>query len=223
MYMVMGIWLKDWVDLTFCHCFTIGFGIMSNLSVTWGGLFCLFKWEITISCLTSLNLVFILDNTFFEEHTWCWLVIAWSLVTWQAFIFHSYLDLCQGPNSGWWKAVRSYVFIHLHSGFVWKAILTLDNLLHHEMTLVLSVIKPLRISQPCTLHSSTDSIWTPHGLHESIWTPHGLHLKRNLTYNFIQNPSGLHSDSRWNPSGLQMEFTYSILSSCICTYIWYTV
>ena len=54
----------------------------------------------------------------------------------------------------------------------------------------------------CTLHSPTDS----------IWTPHGLHLERNLTYNFVQNPSGLH-----------MEFTYSILSSCICTYISYAI
>ena len=24
MYMVMGIWLKDWLNLSFCHCFTIG-------------------------------------------------------------------------------------------------------------------------------------------------------------------------------------------------------
>ena len=132
MYMVMGIWLKDWVDLTSCHCFPIGFGIMSNLSVTWGGRS-------------------VLTNKKSPSHVWnglCWLVIAWSLVTQQAFIFHSYLDLCQDPNSEWWKAVISYLFIHLHSGFVWKAILILVNLFHHDMTLVLNVIKHLRISQP---------------------------------------------------------------------------
>ena len=151
MYMVMGIWLKDWVDLTSCHCFEPtclshgeGCFVLTNKkspSHVWPHL--TFYSSLTILALKSINGL-------------CWLVIVWSLVTWQAFIFHSYLDLCQGPNREWWKAVRSHLSIHLHSGFVWKEILTLVNLFHHDMTLVLNVRIPLRISQPI--------------IHEEFWS-----------------------------------------------------
>ena len=58
----------------------------------------------------------------------------------------------------------------------------------------------------CTLHSPTDS----------IWTPHGLHLERNLTYNFVQNPSRLHSDFTQTPDGIQVDSTWSsLILSCL--------
>ena len=92
-----------------------------------------------------------------------------------------YLDLCQGPNSEWWKAVISYLFIHLHSGFVWRAILILVNLFHHDMTLVLNMIKHLRISQPIsTLHShclSNGFRWTFVGPCHFRWTQRTVRQK----------------------------------------------
>jgi hypothetical protein len=64
----------------------------------------------------------------------------------------------------------------------------------------------------CSLPSPTDSRWSPGGLHKSMWSPDGVHLKKISAYNSVQNPYGLHMDSyglhlesTWNPSCLQMD------------------
>ena len=74
MYMVMGIWLKDWVDLTSCHCFTIGFGIMPNLSFTREPLYH-FIWIAIMLSLSIINLDWISFRTTIPHGWWA----DWSL------------------------------------------------------------------------------------------------------------------------------------------------
>ena len=63
---------------------------------------------------------------------------------------------------------------------------------------------------PCTLHSPTDSIWTPHGLHKSTWTPSRKDFNLQFYLKSIWTPPGLHLESTWNPSGLQMELIHGL-------------
>ena len=70
----------------------------------------------------------------------------------------------------------------------------------------------LKAARPvgCTLHSPTDSIWTPHGLHKSTWTPSRIDFNLQFYLKSIWTPPGLHLESTWNPSGLQMELIHGL-------------
>ena len=62
-----------------------------------------------------------------------------------------------------------------------------------------SYLQPPLWNNPCTLYFTL-----PHRFWlDSIWALSG----KDLNQQFVYNTSGVHVDSTWNPSGLQMEFT----------------